>query len=176
VQALKHGFSYGIHGLPLIGSGDWNDGYDKVGDKGKGESVWMAFFLYDVLQRFEVVATLKQDLIFVAECKDQALQLKEKIDQYAWDGEWYKRAWFDDGQVLGTSTNVECKIDSIAQSWSVLSGGGDDKRILTAMESAYKNLVQKDVGIIKLLAPAFDRSDLNPGYIKGYVPGVCPFG
>ena len=172
VQAIKHGFRYGEHGLPLIGSGDWNDGYDKVGDKGKGESVWMAFFLYDILIRFEVVATLKQDTVFVAECKKQAQQLKENIDKYAWDGEWYKRAWFDDGQVLGTSTNEECKIDSIAQSWSVLSGAGDENRIHTAMESAYKNLVQKDVGIIKLLKPAFDKSDLNPGYIKGYVPGV----
>jgi cellobiose phosphorylase len=172
VQAIKHGFRYGVHGLPLIGSGDWNDGYDKVGDKEKGESVWMAFFLYDILNRFEVVATLKQDTLFVAECKKQAQQLKENIDKYAWDGEWYKRAWFDDGQVLGTATNKECKIDSIAQSWSVLSGAGDDKRINTAMESAYKNLVQKDVGIIKLLEPAFDTSDLNPGYIKGYVPGV----
>ncbi len=172
VQAIKHGCRFGEHGLPLIGSGDWNDGYDKVGDKGKGESVWMAFFLYDILNRFEVVATLKQDLFFVAECKKQAQQLKENIDKYAWDGEWYKRAWFDDGQVLGTATNEECKIDSIAQSWSVLSGAGNESRIQTAMESAYKNLVQKDVGIIKLLEPAFDKSDLNPGYIKGYVPGV----
>lgn len=172
VQAIKHGFSYGEHGLPLIGSSDWNDGYDKVGDEGKGESVWMAFFLYDILIRFAVVATLKQDTLFVAECKKQAQQLKENIDKYAWDGEWYKRAWFDDGQELGTSTNEECKIDSIAQSWSVLSGAGNEERIGTAMESAYKSLVQKDVGIIKLLEPAFDKSGLNPGYIKGYVPGV----
>ena len=172
VQAIKHGFRYGEHGLPLMGSGDWNDGYDKVGDQGKGESVWMAFFLYDILNKFEVVATLKQDTLFVAECKKQAQQLKENIDKYAWDGQWYKRAWFDDGQQLGTAANEECKIDSIAQSWSVLSGAGNEKRINTAMESAYKNLVQKDVGIIKLLEPAFDTSDLNPGYIKGYVPGV----
>ena len=172
VQAIKHGFRYGVHGLPLIGSGDWNDGYDKVGDQGKGESVWMAFFLYEILNRFEVVATLKQDTLFVVECKKQAQQLKENISKYAWDGKWYKRAWFDDGQVLGTATNEECKIDSIAQSWSVLSGAGDDKRINIAMESAYKNLVQEDVGIIKLLEPAFDKSGLNPGYIKGYVPGV----
>jgi cellobiose phosphorylase len=172
VQAIKNGLRFGEHGLPLIGSGDWNDGYDKVGDKGKGESVWMAFFLYDILNKFEVVAALKQDTLFVAECKKQAQLLKENIDTHAWDGQWYKRAWFDDGQQLGTATNEECKIDSIAQSWSVLSGAGDENRIHTAMDSAYKNLVQKDAGIIKLLDPAFDTSVLNPGYIKGYVPGV----
>ncbi len=109
---------------------------------------------------------------FANECKKQAQQLKENIDKNAWDGEWYKRAWFDDGTPLGSSVNEECKIDSIAQSWSVLSGAGDNKRVHIAMESAYKNLVQKDVRIIQLLEPAFDKSDLNPGYIKGYVPGV----
>ena len=172
VQAIKHGFNYGEHGLPLIGSGDWNDGYDKVGDKGKGESVWMAFFLYGILVQFQSIADLKKDSIFSDTCKKEARQLKENIDKYAWDGDWYKRAWFDDGQELGTSTNDECRIDSIAQSWAVLSGAGEDKRVHTAMESAYKNLVQKDSSIIKLLEPAFDKSDLNPGYIKGYVPGV----
>jgi cellobiose phosphorylase len=172
VQAIKHGFNYGEQGLPLIGSGDWNDGYDKVGDKGKGESVWMAFFLYGILVQFQSIADLKKDSIFSDTCKKEARQLKENIDKYAWDGDWYKRAWFDDGQELGTSTNDECRIDSIAQSWAVLSGAGEDKRVHTAMESAYKNLVQKDSSIIKLLEPAFDKSDLNPGYIKGYVPGV----
>ncbi len=172
VKALEHGFNYGKHGLPLIGTGDWNDGFDKVGNEGKGESVWMAFFLYDILTRFETVASLRNDSVFADECKKQAQQLKENIDKHAWDGAWYKRAWFDDGATLGSSDNEECKIDSIAQSWSVLSGAGNEKRVHTAMESAYKNLVQKDIEIIQLLEPPFDKTDLNPGYIKGYVPGV----
>ncbi|MEP7169394.1 MAG: glycosyl hydrolase family 65 protein, partial [Bacteroidota bacterium] len=167
-----HGFTYGEHGLPLIGTGDWNDGYDRVGKEGKGESVWMAFFLYEILNRFAEIAVLHNDAAFADECKKEAQQLKANIDKHAWDGEWYKRAWFDDGTPLGSSTNEECKMDSIAQSWSVLSGAGDDKRIHTAMESAYKNLVQKNVKIIQLLEPPFDKSGLNPGYIKGYVPGV----
>ncbi len=170
--AIKHGFNYGEHGLPLIGTGDWNDGYDKVGNKEKGESVWMAFFLYDILIRFEPVARLYNDSVFADECKKQAQQLKENIDKHAWDGQWYKRAWFDDGAPLGSSVSEECKIDSIAQSWSVLSEAGNSNRAHTAMESAYKNLVQKDTQIIQLLEPPFDKSDLNPGYIKGYVPGV----
>ena len=172
VQAIKHGLNFGVHGLPLIGTGDWNDGFDRVGIEGKGESVWMAFFLYEILGKFSKVARLHLDENFALECENQAKKLKENIDKNAWDGEWYKRAWFDNGTPLGSSKNKECRIDSIAQSWSVLSGAGEPNRINNAMESAYKNLVQKDVGIIQLLEPPFDNSDLNPGYIKGYVPGV----
>ena len=172
VLAIKHGFNYGEHGLPLIGTGDWNDGFDKVGNNGKGESVWMAFFLYEILIRFAEIAGINKDAAFAEECKKEAQQLKENIDKHAWDGAWYKRAWFDNGTVLGSSVNEECQIDSISQSWSVLSGAGNSKCIHSAMESAYKNLVQKDNQIIQLLKPAFDKSDLNPGYIKGYVPGV----
>ncbi len=172
VRAIKHGLNFGEFGLPLIGTGDWNDGFDKVGQHGKGESVWLAFFLYEILTSFTETARLHNDLTFLNTCKNEAQKLKENIDKHAWDGEWYKRAWFDDGTPLGSKSNEDCKIDSIAQSWSVLSGGGNEKLLHTAMESAYKNLVQKDVGIIKLLEPAFDKSDMNPGYIKGYVPGV----
>ncbi len=172
VRAIKHGLNFGEHGLPLIGTGDWNDGFDKVGQHGKGESVWLAFFLYEILIRFADIAGLHNDAAFAKACKKQAHQLKQNIDKSAWDGDWYKRAWFDDGTPLGSKSDEECKIDSIAQSWSVLSGGGNASRVPTAMESAYKNLVQKDVGIIQLLEPAFDKSALNPGYIKGYVPGV----
>lgn len=171
-QAIRHGFNYGERGLPLIGGGDWNDGYDKVGHEGKGESVWMAFFLYEILTRFAGIAQLHQDPAFAGECEKEARQLKENIDRHAWDGQWYKRAWFDNGAPLGSSVNEECQIDSIAQSWSVLSGAGDPQRANSALESAYRRLVQKDVGIIQLLEPPFDKSDLNPGYIKGYVPGV----
>ena len=172
MRAIRHGFNYGEHGLPLIGTGDWNDGFDKVGQHGKGESVWMAFFLYDILIQFAKTAVLKNDSVFADECNSEAQKLKMNINKHAWDGEWYKRAWFDDGTPLGSSINEECTIDSIAQSWSVLSGAGGNIRMRTAMESAYKALVQKDAGIIQLLEPAFDKSDLNPGYIKGYVPGV----
>ncbi|MEO8760277.1 MAG: glycosyl hydrolase family 65 protein, partial [Bacteroidia bacterium] len=172
VQAIKHGFTYGEHGLPLIGTGDWNDGYDKVGEHGKGESVWLAFFQYEILNKFSVIAKQHNDVAFAEKCISEAQKLKDNVDKHAWDGEWYKRAWFDDGTPLGSSTNDECKIDSIAQSWAVLSGAGDKERTHTAMESAYKNLVNKNAGIIQLLEPAFDKSNLNPGYIKGYVPGV----
>lgn len=172
VLAIKHGLVFGEHGLPLIGTGDWNDGFDKVGQHGKGESVWLAFFIYDILNRFSETASLHNDHLFADTCKNEAKKLKENIDKHAWDGEWYKRAWFDDGTPLGSKNNDECKIDSIAQSWSVLSNGGNESLVHTAMESAYKNLVQKDVGIIQLLEPAFNMSDMNPGYIKGYVPGV----
>jgi len=172
VLAIEHGLNFGVRGLPLIGTGDWNDGFDKVGEHGKGESVWLAFFLYEILNSFAETARLHNDLVFLDTCKNEAKKLKENIDKHAWDGEWYKRAWFDDGTPLGSKINDECKIDSIAQSWSVLSGGGNESRVHTAMESAYKNLVRNDVGIIQLLEPAFDKSDLDPGYIKGYVPGV----
>ena len=172
VKAIQNGFAFGEHGLPLMGSGDWNDGMDKVGEHGKGESVWLAFFLYDILLRFIETATSRNDTVFAAECKEQAEKLKNNIRKNAWDGEWYKRAFFDDGTPLGSHINDECKIDSIAQSWSVLSKGGDEKRAGIAMESAYKNLVKKDEEIIQLFNPPFDKSQMNPGYIKGYVPGV----
>ncbi|MEO6189259.1 MAG: cyclic beta 1-2 glucan synthetase, partial [Saprospiraceae bacterium] len=172
IRAINHGLNFGVHGLPLIGTGDWNDGFDKVGHQGKGESVWLAFFLYEILNKFGETASLHNDTTFANICKKEADKLKANIDKNAWDGEWYTRAWFDDGIPLGSISDEECKIDSIAQSWSVLSGGGSDSLVHTAMDSAYKNLVKKESRIIQLLEPAFDKSTLNPGYIKGYVPGV----
>lgn len=171
--AVEHALKFGVHGLPFIGSGDWNDGMDKVGQHGKGESVWLAFFLYDVLTRFETVARLKNDEAFALKCNGHAELLKGNIEKNAWDGEWYRRAYFDDGSPLGSAQNIECKIDSIAQSWSVLSKAGDPKRTPQAMESANKYLVRRDDKIIQLFDPPFDnKSDMNPGYIQGYVPGV----
>ncbi|MES2892936.1 MAG: glucoamylase family protein [Bacteroidota bacterium] len=172
VTAINHALKFGVHGLPFIGSGDWNDGMDKVGEHGKGESVWLAFFLYDVLVKFADVAVGKADLAVEKKCRDAAEQLRLNIEKNAWDGEWYRRAYFDDGTPLGSKENEECKIDSIAQSWSVLSKAGETSRTKTAMASAHKYLVRKEDEIIQLFDPPFDKSALNPGYIKGYVPGV----
>ncbi|MEO7767965.1 MAG: cyclic beta 1-2 glucan synthetase, partial [Ferruginibacter sp.] len=170
--AIEHGLRFGVYGLPLIGSGDWNDGLDRVGFHGKGESVWLAFFLYGVLREFAKIARLKNDETFVIKCNQQADILQANIEKNAWDGDWYRRAYFDDGTPLGSAQNAECKIDSIAQSWSVLSTAGSPERTVTAMGSAEKYLVRREGKIIQLFDPPFDTSELNPGYIKGYVPGV----
>lgn len=172
VKAIQHGLRFGSHGLPLIGSCDWNDGMDKVGHLGKGESVWLAFFLHQVLTRFADIARLQQDHDFAALCKDQARQLSKNIDEHAWDGDWYRRAYFDDGSALGSAHNVECQIDSISQSWAVLSEAADPQRALHAMQAVDQRLVRRQDQIIQLLQPAFDQSGQNPGYIRGYVPGV----
>ena len=172
VRAIKHSLHFGQHGMPFIGSGDWNDGMDQVGHHGKGESVWLAFFLYDVLQRFVPVANGFGDDMFADRCLKEAATLQQHIEANGWDGAWYLRAWFDDGTPLGTKANEECQIDAIAQSWSVLSGAGDPARMITAMKSLDQHLVKRDLQLIQLLTPAFDKSPLNPGYIKGYVPGV----
>jgi len=172
VRAILKGLSRGEHGLPLIGSGDWNDGMNMVGAHGKGESVWLGFFLYKVLLEFSEIARLHGDLIFVERCRAEAAQLRKTIEEHGWDGEWYLRAYFDDGSALGSARNPECRIDSIAQSWSVLSGAGAAERSNLAMAAVDRLLVRRDHGLIQLLDPPFDTSDLNPGYIKGYVPGV----
>lgn len=172
VRAIMNGLRFGDNGLPLIGSGDWNDGMDMVGIHGKGESIWLGFFLYEVLNQFIKIAGIQGDIEFIERCKSEASKLQKNIEQNGWDGEWYRRAYFDDGTPLGSANNQECKIDSIAQSWSVLSSAGDPNRSRMAMESLNKNLVRREKKIIQLLDPPFDKSNLNPGYIKGYVPGV----
>jgi cellobiose phosphorylase len=172
VQAILRGFRWGEHGLPLIGSGDWNDGMNLVGQQGKGESVWLGFFLYEVLLQFTEVARRRADLSFADRCQREAAQLRQHLKQHGWDGEWYRRAYFDDGTPLGSASNPECRIDSIAQSWSVLSGAGDGNRSRLAMEAVDQRLVRRAPALIQLLDPPFDQSELNPGYIKGYVPGV----
>jgi len=171
-RAILRGLNYGEHGLPLMGSGDWNDGMNLVGAEGKGESVWLGFFLYDVLMQFTEVARRRGDLPFAERCGAEAAQMSRNIEQHGWDGGWYRRAYFDDGSPLGSMSNPECRIDSIAQSWSVLSGAGDAGRARMAMEAADQRLIHRDQALIQLLDPPFDKSDLNPGYIKGYVPGV----
>jgi cellobiose phosphorylase len=172
VRAIKHGLRFGEHGLPLIGCGDWNDGMNLVGDKGKGESVWLAFFLYDVLTKFAALAKQRNDSTVVTLCESEALKLRTNIEAHAWDGNWYLRAYFDDGRPLGSAANPECRIDSLPQSWSILSGAGDAERSLKGMTAIDQQLVRRDIGIIELFDPPFDKSDLNPGYVKGYVPGV----
>jgi cyclic beta-1,2-glucan synthetase len=172
VRAILRGLRLGEHGLPLIGSGDWNDGMNLVGEHGKGESVWLGFFLYEVLMQFTEVARTRGDLSFVERCQREAAKLRQNLDQNGWDGGWYRRAYFDDGSPLGSASNPECQIDSIAQSWSVLSGAGDAGRSRLAMKAVDRRLVRRNHALIQLLDPPFDKSDLNPGYIKGYVPGV----
>jgi cellobiose phosphorylase len=172
VRAIVKGLRFGEHGLPLIGSGDWNDGMNKVGEHGKGESVWLGFFLYEVLIQFTEVAQMHGDVFFADRCQREAAQVRHNIEQNGWDGQWYRRAYFDDGSPLGSASNPECQIDSIAQSWSVISGAADAERSRMAMEAVDQRLVRRDHGLIQLLDPPFDKSNLNPGYIKGYVPGV----
>jgi cellobiose phosphorylase len=172
VRAIKRGLNFGEHGLPLMGSGDWNDGMNMVGHEGKGESVWLAFFMCDVLNRFSGIARLRDDMAFSRQCESEVERLRQNIAQHGWDGQWYLRAFFDDGTPLGSAKSPECRIDAIAQSWSVLSGAGDDARARMAMEAVDTYLVRRDDNLIQLLDPPFDKSELNPGYIKGYVPGV----
>ncbi|HEX5338864.1 MAG TPA: glucoamylase family protein [Gallionella sp.] len=172
VRAIEHGLNFGEHGLPLMGCGDWNDGMNLVGIKGRGESVWLAFFLYDVLSQFAELARSRNDLAFAERCVTQAQQLQHNIEQHAWDGNWYRRAWFDNGEALGSHTNQECQIDSLPQSWSVISGAGNAQRSQQAMNAVDRHLVHRDTGLIQLFEPPFDKSALDPGYIKGYIPGV----
>ncbi len=174
-RAIEHGLRFGSRGLPLMGSGDWNDGMNLVGIEGHGESVWLGFFLVDVLKRFAPIAHDHGDAAFGDRCLAEAAALAARLDTVAWDGEWFKRAWFDDGTALGSAGNDECRIDSVTQSWAVLSGAGEPARARIAMDSVDRLLVKREVpggGLVQLLDPPFDRSGLNPGYIKGYLPGV----
>jgi cellobiose phosphorylase len=161
-----------VHGLPLIGSGDWNDGMSRVGIEGKGESVWLAFFLHEVLRQFSALAKNHGDGAFAEFCLGEAARLHQNIDDKGWDGAWYRRAYFDDGTLLGSRSSPECRIDSISQSWAVLSGVANPSRGQMAMQAVDEQLVRRQAGLIQLLDPPFDKSHLDPGYIRGYVPGV----
>jgi cellobiose phosphorylase len=170
--AIEKGSQFGVHGLPLMGSGDWNDGMDKVGEHGKGESVWLGFFLYDNLRKFSAICRNRKQGDRAEKLLAEAERLRNAVEKSAWDGSWYLRAWFDDGTPLGSAQNSECRIDSVTQSWSVLAEAGSKTRQELAMGSAFQHLVRKDHSLIQLLDPPFDKSNMNPGYIKGYVPGV----
>ncbi|MDR6713751.1 cellobiose phosphorylase [Pseudomonas hunanensis] len=171
-RALGQALGCGVHGLPLMGSGDWNDGMNRVGEHGLGESVWLGFFGHQVLHAFSRLAQRRGDSAFAEQCSARATALAANLEAHAWDGGWYRRAWFDDGQVLGSASNQECRIDSLSQSWAVLSGIAPAERARTAMNAVDRLLVRRDIGIVQLLDPAFDQGSLDPGYIKGYLPGV----
>jgi cyclic beta-1,2-glucan synthetase len=172
IRALDRGLRFGEHGLPLMGCGDWNDGMNLVGQHGRGESVWLAFFLFHVLNQFADLARQRGDLSIADRFTIEAGRLRGNIEEHGWDGDWYRRAYFDNGTPLGSAANSECQIDAISQSWSILSGAGPRERTDAAMASVDRRLVRADDRLILLLDPPFDKSDLNPGYIKGYVPGV----
>ncbi|HXH75755.1 MAG TPA: glucoamylase family protein [Bacteriovoracaceae bacterium] len=172
-RALDRSMKVGKHGLPLMGAGDWNDGMNRVGHAGQGESVWVAWFLYSTLTQFIPLCDLMDNEDKRAAAYIEHLtQLKKAVEKNAWDGDWYRRAYFDDGTPLGSAQNEECKIDSISQSWSVLSGAADKDRMKRAMAAVDEYLIHRGDGLIKLFAPPFDKTSLDPGYIKGYVPGV----
>ena len=155
-----------------MGAGDWNDGMNLVGAGGKGVSVWLGFFLVTVLHRFAPLARQHADPAFAELCEREALELHQRIEAAAWDGAWYRRAWFDDGSPVGSANNAECKIDSVAQSWAVLSDSADAKRASAAMKAVDERLVHRNSRVIQLLDPPFDISRPSPGYIQGYLPGV----
>ncbi len=163
---------FGEHGLPLMGGGDWNDGMNEVGAKGKGESVWLAWFLYTVLGDFILLCDQQGDRAYGEALKQKREALRQSIEQHAWDGAWYLRAFYDDGSKLGSKENEECRIDSISQSWSVISKGAQTERAKTAMQSAWRYLVREEEALSLLLAPPFNKTDKNPGYIKNYIPGI----
>jgi len=171
-RAILHGLTRGAHGLPLMGSGDWNDGMNRVGHLGRGESVWLGFFLHEVLSRFAALAGQRGDEAFAGRCRVAAGALATQLEAHAWDGRWYRRAFFDDGQPLGSAENAECQLDSLPQSWATIAGVGDPARRLQALDAMWHRLVRPELQLIQLLAPPFDRSALEPGYIKGYPPGV----
>jgi len=193
LKAIEKSLKFGVHNIPLMGSGDWNDGMSTVGNEGKGESVWLGWFLYSILNSFIEISEIQKDTKTKNHFEERKEFIRENLEKNAWDGGWYRRAYFDDGTPLGSRENPECQIDSLAQSWSIISGafekdkaekvesvasnkdritGDSRKRAIEAMEAVDKNLVKKDKGMILLLAPPFNNSYLEPGYIKGYVPGV----
>ena len=172
IKAIERSLKFGEHNIPLMGSGDWNDGMSTVGNKGKGESVWLGWFLFSILDKFILICERRGELDLKNKYSETKEFLRENLLKSAWDGKWYRRAYFDDGTPLGSVLNDECRIDSLSQSWSVISGATDMEKGKIAMESVKKYLIKEDKGMVLLLSPPFNNSSLEPGYIKGYVPGV----
>ena len=171
-RALEKGSTSGPHGLPLIGSGDWNDGMNRVGTEGRGESVWLAWFLIASLERFAGLSEDRGDIEHARLYRSMADDYRQAVEKHAWDGEWYRRAYYDDGAPLGSAQNWECQIDAIAQSWAVLSGAGQASRVSRAMQSVSERLVLSEERLLLLFTPPFDKTSRDPGYIKGYLPGI----
>ncbi|MBN2489808.1 MAG: hypothetical protein JXQ29_03040 [Planctomycetes bacterium] len=171
-RALDRSLETGRHGLPLMGAGDWNDGMNRVGHEGRGESVWLGWFLLANLKEFAGIAAARRETVRATRWRKEAASLEAALEREAWDGAWYKRAFFDDGMPLGSAANDECQIDSIPQSWAVLSGGGGEERARQAMASVERRLVRRESGLLLLFSPPFDRTSLDPGYVKGYLPGI----
>jgi cyclic beta-1,2-glucan synthetase len=171
-RALDASLALGAHGLPLIGTGDWNDGMNRVGEHGQGESVWLGWFLHSTLSLFAPIANARNEQARGARWLAHAATLRESLEREAWDGAWYRRGYFDDGAVFGSATNEECRIDSIAQSWAVISGAADPTRAALAMAAVNEQLIRREDALALLFTPPFDRSPLDPGYIKGYPPGL----
>ncbi|MBV9122155.1 MAG: glycosyl transferase family 36, partial [Planctomycetes bacterium] len=171
LRAIDHGFRFGVHGLPLMGCGDWNDGMNKVGAGGQGESVWVAWFLVTILDQFAPLVEERGDSERAAIYRAKAVQLRQAIDEQAWDGQWYRRAYYDDGTPLGSAANEECRIDSLVQSWAVIAGGNPE-RARQAMAAVDEYLVKREERLLLLFTPPFDQTPHDPGYIKGYLPGV----
>jgi len=171
-RAIAKGSTAGKHGLPLIGSHDWNDGLNRVGHEGQGESVWLGWFLYNVLTDFEHLCVFTDNRESIANYRQQAAAILQSLEANAWDGQWYLRAYYDDGTALGSAKNQECQIDSLAQSWAVLTGASDPVRAEQAMKSVQEMLVKLDGQMILLFTPPFDKTKRDPGYIKGYLPGI----
>ncbi|MBW6519704.1 MAG: cyclic beta 1-2 glucan synthetase [Desulfoarculaceae bacterium] len=171
-RAVSRGLTIGPHGLPLIGTGDWNDGMNLVGAGGKGESVWLGWFLCEVLQGMAELSSLLHQPELSRTYHEERSGLIQRVEQAGWDGEWYLRGTFDDGTLLGSATNTEARIDSLPQSWAWLSGAADPARADQGLESAWRHLVRQDEGLVLLFTPPFDKTEPSPGYIKGYPPGV----
>ncbi len=171
-RALDCSLGVGSHGLPLMGTGDWNDGMNRVGQAGRGESIWLGWFLHTILWEFSKIADMRGEFKRAETWRLQVSALKAALEREGWDGGWYRRAFYDDGSPLGSAANTECRIDSIAQSWGVISGGAEPGRATRAMAAVNQQLVRQADGLILLLTPPFDHTTLDPGYIKGYVPGI----
>ena len=171
-HGLDQSLGIGEHGLPLIGTGDWNDGLNRVGELGKGESIWLGWFLHTTLSAFVPLAATREERARAAMWRSHAMTLHTSLERDGWDGEWYRRGFFDDGTPFGSSASDECRIDSIAQSWSVISGAADPARAARAMAAVEDQLIRREAGLALLFTPPFDRTPLDPGYIKGYPPGI----
>jgi cyclic beta-1,2-glucan synthetase len=171
-RALDQSLALGSHGLPLIGTGDWNDGMNRVGEHGKGESVWLGWLLHAALMAFAPLADRRRETTRAATWRAHAAALQASLEREAWDGDWYRRGWFDDGTPLGSAASEACRIDAIAQSWAAISGTADPERAARAMTAVEHELIRPKDGLALLFAPPFDKTSLEPGYIKGYPPGI----